>query len=548
MKSTNVKRFFTILMTLVMLVSVLSAAVSAAPSGAGIGAADNVIINETPVEEMPLENDNDLTEPVVTYEIPFTKTVKQGGEATPGEETFKLEIFNPGVSSAANGMEELYTAAVTTNGTGDFDAKLVITGKESKVRELICEGFFVRELQDGKENWTYSDAVWHLHPEYDQTGQKEVLTIHAAYKEVSDNGEFYRIEEKAAEKMTFENTYTFTDPVITYEIPFTKTVKLGGNTAPGEETFKLEIFEIGVGSMEAIKEELYTATVTTNGKGDFDGKLILKGPRSMIHDLVCEGFFVREVKEDKKNWTYSEAIWHINPEYDPEKQEYVLSIHAAYKEVSDNGEFYRIEEKAAEKMTFENTYTFTDPVITYEIPFTKTVKLGGNTAPGEETFKLEIFEIGVGSMEAIKEELYTATVTTNGKGDFDGKLILKGPRSMIHDLVCEGFFVREVKEDKKNWTYSEAIWHINPEYDPGKQEYVLTIHEAYTETTADGTFCRFKETPVEKMVFENTYTLNKSNSPKTGDTASLLLWFTLLVVCGGSAAVCAVSMKRRKDN
>ena len=85
MKSTNVKRFFTILMTLVMLVSVLSAAVSAAPSGAGIGAADNVIINETPVEEMPLENDNDLTEPVVTYEIPFTKTVKQGGEATPGE-------------------------------------------------------------------------------------------------------------------------------------------------------------------------------------------------------------------------------------------------------------------------------------------------------------------------------------------------------------------------------------------------------------------------------------------------------------------------------
>jgi len=42
---------------------------------------------------MPLENGNDLTEPVVTYEIPFTKTVKQGGEATPGEETFKLEIF-----------------------------------------------------------------------------------------------------------------------------------------------------------------------------------------------------------------------------------------------------------------------------------------------------------------------------------------------------------------------------------------------------------------------------------------------------------------------
>ena len=207
-----------------------------------------------------------------------------------------------------------------------------------------------------------------------------------------------------------------------------------------------------------------------------------------------------------------------------------------------------INETPVEEMPLENDNDLTEPVVTYEIPFTKTVKQGGEATPGEETFKLEIFEIGVGSMEAIKEELYTATVTTNGKGDFDGKLILKGPRSMIHDLVCEGFFVREVKEDKKNWTYSEAIWHINPEYDPEKQEYVLTIHEAYTETTADGTFCRFKETPVEKMVFENTYTLNKSNSPKTGDNTSLLLWFALLVVCGGSAAVCAVSMKRRKDN
>lgn len=207
-----------------------------------------------------------------------------------------------------------------------------------------------------------------------------------------------------------------------------------------------------------------------------------------------------------------------------------------------------INETPVEEMPLENDNDLTEPVVTYEIPFTKTVKQGGAATPGEETFKLEIFEIGVGSMEAIKEELYTATVTTNGKGDFDGKLILKGPRSMIHDLVCEGFFVREVKEDKKNWTYSEAIWHINPEYDPEKPEYVLTIHEAYTETTADGTFYRFKETPVEKMVFENTYTLNKSNSPKTGDNTNLLLWFALLVVCGGSAAVCAVSMKRRKDN
>ena len=66
-------------------------------------------------------------------------------------------------------------------------------------------------------------------------------------------------------------------------------MKLGGNTAPGRETFELEIFDVGVGGMEAHAKNLYTAAVTTNGAGDYDGTLVISGPSDQVQDLVCEG-------------------------------------------------------------------------------------------------------------------------------------------------------------------------------------------------------------------------------------------------------------------
>ena len=43
----------------------------------------------------------------------------------------------------------------------------------------------------------------------------------------------------------YKNVHFITDErVETYKIPFTKTVKQAGDIAPGEETFKFEIFDI----------------------------------------------------------------------------------------------------------------------------------------------------------------------------------------------------------------------------------------------------------------------------------------------------------------
>ena len=61
-----------------------------------------------------------------------------------------------------------------------------------------------------------------------------------------------------------------------YEIPFTKTVKLGGNTAPGKTDFTLEIFDIGNGTEVNYKDVTYTAAVTTPGAGSYNGELVIK--------------------------------------------------------------------------------------------------------------------------------------------------------------------------------------------------------------------------------------------------------------------------------
>ena len=167
-----------------------------------------------------------------SYELPFTKTVKLGGSAAPGRETFELEIFDVRNSNLTN-YANLYTAAVTTNGVGDYDDALVISGPSDQVWELVCEGFYVREKNAGTANWTYDDAVWHILPDrtdteggyiivdtdaplvnnqpadtQPETDANDRLVIHATKRMESDNGIYYMDSEIPADKMTFTNTYT----------------------------------------------------------------------------------------------------------------------------------------------------------------------------------------------------------------------------------------------------------------------------------------------------------------------------------------------------
>ena len=177
-----------------------------------------------------------------------------------------------------------------------------------------------------------------------------------------------------------------------------------------------------------------------------------------------------------------------------------------------------------------------------EIPFIKTVKLGGNTHPGTTDFKLEIFNIGNSNADGYKDVTYTAAVTTNGAGSYDGELVISGPAAQIRDFVSEGFYVREVNDNLSGWTYSDAVWNVMPEYQVNNGVPPMKIYlTKYTE----------EATAAERMTFENTYTYNTSyitpdlkptSSPKTFDAGVALYGVSALLSLTGTALV----IKRKK--
>ena len=315
------------------------------------------------------------------------------------------------------------------------------------------------------------------------------------------------------------------------EIPFTKTVKLGGNIGPGTTDFTIAVCDVGAHGLSYYADVTYKVVITTNGAGSYDGKLVISGPAAKVGEFVSEGFFVREVNDNRSGWTYSDAVWHINANGE---------IRPARMETTPNGDFYDAINNAdtVREMTFENIYT--ENLRTVEIPFTKTVKLGGNTGPGTTDFTIAVCDVGAHGLSYYADVTYKVVITTNGAGSYDGKLVISGPAAKVGEFVSEGFFVREVNDGLPKWTYSDAVWYINAngEIRPAKTEkgengevYFREVDGANTES---------------KMTFENTYTRNISNvtpdvkptsSPKTFDAGVALYGVSALLSLSGTALV-----------
>lgn len=220
---------------------------------------------------------------------------------------------------------------------------------------------------------------------------------------------------------------------------------------------------------------------------------------------------------------------------------------------------------------------------TYSFPFTKVVKKGGDIAPGTQEFELEIFNVGVGQIEDYTDVTLTATVTTNGAGEYEGLLTIQGPKSQIRNITCEGFCVREKNTGVANWTYSDAVYQIfcyeyeiatdgqsatQSSYDIFPVQLVETDNGAFYEKTQD--------TPVASMTFENVYTEKAApaandkpatdnkpaastkpaannkpaagNIPQTGDSSALAIEFAVLLMAAGALTVAIAVKKMRKGH
>lgn len=160
--------------------------------------------------------------------------------------------------------------------------------------------------------------------------------------------------------------------------------------------------------------------------------------------------------------------------------------------------------------------------VSYSLPFTKVVKKGGDIAPGKQEFELEIFNVGVGQIEDYADVTVTASVVTDGEKEYEGFLTIKGPKSQVRDITCEGFCVREKNTGVANWTYSDAVYQIFcHEYTiaTDAQSATQSSYEIFpvrlVETDNGAFYEKTQDTPVASMTFENVYT--EKAAPAEGD-------------------------------
>ncbi len=478
-----------------------------------------------------------------TLDVLIVKHVRQNGTEAPPAETFEFEVEDTArgekhpLSYYGIGVEDL---KLSTNGVNDVEKTLrfrvptkkdytpyhwdAVTKSGTDTVAWYSKTFLLKEKNDGKPGWTYSTEDYALTFWYDIEHNSMDLNLHQPGNDV-----YYPTAE-------FTNTYSSTS----YELPFTKTVKQGGNTAPGKEKFALEIFDVGVSSMEAHAKDLYTATVTTKGAGTYDGKLLISGPADQVEALLCEGFYVREKDRGADHWTYDDAVWHIKPQYgqtsgqtvvnvplaptntplEATVMNYQLAIYPTTKMKGANGIYYEDSETAVEKMTFTNTYTYDAEVI----PPAATI-----TANTTDTQGKPLAGASFVLTDSRGREAYTATSNANGIVRFPD--VSNGTYTLLEKSAPKGYVA---SDETYTLTVSDSRITMNgKDYAPvtfvnrKAAELNRTDHLAFLSGYANGTFepdrnmtraevtTMFARLLTEKMAADQTYSNTFSDVAKS---------------------------------
>lgn len=478
-----------------------------------------------------------------TLDVLIVKHVRQNGTEAPPAEAFEFEVEDTAkgekhpLSYYGIGVEDL---KLSTNGVNDVEKTLhfrvptkkdytpyhwdAVTKSGTDTVAWYSKTFLLKEKNDGKPGWNYSTADYALTFWYDIEHNSMELNLHQPGNDV-----YYPTAE-------FTNTYSSTS----YELPFTKTVKQGGNTAPGKETFALEIFDVGVSSMEAHAKDLYTATVTTKGAGTYDGKLLISGPADQVEALLCEGFYVREKDRGADHWTYDDAVWHIKPQYEQTSGQtvvnvplaptntpleatvmnYQLAIYPTTKMKGANGIYYEDSETAVEKMTFTNTYTYDAEVI----PPAATI-----TANTTDTQGKPLTGASFVLTDSRGREAYTATSNASGIVRFPD--VSNGTYTLLEKSAPKGYVA---SDETYTLTVSDSRITMNgKDYAPvtfvnrKAAELNRTDHLAFLSGYANGTFepdrnmtraevtTMFARLLTEKMAADQTYSNTFSDVAKS---------------------------------
>lgn len=137
---------------------------------------------------------------IVTFEVPFTTTVKQDGNVALGETVFNLQVIGSDGDKISSGDVEIEANPVTTNGVGTYEGTMTITGTNEDISRMLSDKVFVKQADVDDPNWTVDDKVWGLMPgevaaslSTDGTTPSNSVFIFPAEYYETENGGYYEI-------------------------------------------------------------------------------------------------------------------------------------------------------------------------------------------------------------------------------------------------------------------------------------------------------------------------------------------------------------------
>ena len=158
--------------------------------------------------------------------------------------------------------------------------------------------------------------------------------------------------------------YPVFEKLITVTAPFTTTVELSDVGVPGEKTFTLAL--IGDSAPDLDKSDVsITGSVTTNGKGSYNGTLTFTGPERTLWRLLSEGAFVQQVDAGADGWTVDDTVWGVLMEEIPvayamgdDATASGYTVYVVPASIDGNGYYYiDWENLQTADMRFTNTYS-----------------------------------------------------------------------------------------------------------------------------------------------------------------------------------------------
>ena len=180
---------------------------------------------------------------------------------------------------------------------------------------------------------------------------------------------------------------------------------------------------------------------------------------------------------------------------------------------------------------------------TIDLPFSLAVKLTGDEKPAKETFKFEIYDLGVedAEFEIVKDSITAENLEfdENGVAFIEVSLKIKVTGEDQLRNLTEGFSVRMVKGSTKGWTYASEQWRIEPSFEHDALDLKIAAREI-----VDG---EISEEYANGMSFSVGYkAVTEPETPQTGDNSMMVLWIALLFASGFGVVTTAVYGKKRK--